>query len=163
KLATYELHSELGLTILFLAILRFGWRLFVPDPVNDADAPSWQSTAAHITQYLFYGLFALLPLSGWAMWSAIQPVQSLRLAGLVAIPPMPFHTLSPAWQYQVLDWAESLHVLGIIGLALLVPLHVIAALKHHFWDRDDTVRGILPEIRDDETAPDHTQYTPRVG
>ena len=39
KLATYELHSELGLTILFLAILRFGWRLFVPDPVNDADAP----------------------------------------------------------------------------------------------------------------------------
>ena len=37
KLATYELHSELGLTILFLAILRFGWRLFVPDPVNDAD------------------------------------------------------------------------------------------------------------------------------
>ena len=97
------------------------------------------------------------------MWSAIQPVQPLRLAGLVAIPPMPFHTLSPAWQYQVLDWAESLHVLGVIGLALLVPLHVIAALKHHFWDRDDTVRGILPEIRDDETAPDHTQYTPRVG
>ncbi|WP_234001107.1 cytochrome b, partial [Erythrobacter sp. HI0019] len=90
KLATYELHSELGLTILFLAILRFGWRLFVPDPVNDADAPGWQSTAAHITQYLFYGLFALLPLSGWAMWSAIQPVQPLRLAGLVAIPPMPF-------------------------------------------------------------------------
>ena len=163
KLATYELHSELGLTILFLAILRFGWRLFVPDPVNDADAPGWQSTAAHITQYLFYGLFALLPLSGWAMWSAIQPVQPLRLAGLVAIPPMPFHTLSPAWQYQVLDWAESLHVLGVIGLALLVPLHVIAALKHHFWDRDDTVRGILPEIRDDETAPDHPQYTPRVG
>ena len=53
--------------------------------------------------------------------------------------------------------------LGVIGLALLVPLHVIAALKHHFWDRDDTVRGILPEIRDDETAPDHKQYTPRVG
>jgi cytochrome b561 len=163
KLDAYELHSELGLTLLLLAILRFGWRLFVPDPINDADGPGWQSTAAHITKVLFYALFALLPLSGWAMWSAIQPVEPLSIFGLIAIPPMPFHTLSPAWQYQVLEWAESLHVLGVIGLSLLVPLHVGAALKHHFWDRDDTVRGILPEVRDDETAPDQRQYTPRAG
>ena len=163
KLATYELHSQLGLTILTLAILRFAWRLFVPDPINDADAPGWQSTVSHLVAATFYVLFALLPLSGWAMWSAIQPVEPLYIAGLVAVPPMPFHTLSPAWQFEVLDCAESLHVLGVIGLALLVPLHVGAALKHHFWDRDDVVTGILPEVRDDQTAPDHTQYTPRVG
>ena len=163
KLASYELHSELGLSILLLALLRFAWRLFIPDPVNDADAPGWQSTAAHLTAALFYFLFALLPLSGWAMWSAIQPAEPLRLAGLIAIPAMPFHTLSPAWQYQVLDWAESLHVWGVVGLALLVPMHIAAALKHHFWDRDDTVKGILPEIRDDQNAPDHRQYTPRAG
>ncbi len=163
KLAAYELHSEMGLTILLLAILRFGWRMLIPDPINDADAPGWQRTAAHVTQYLFYALFALLPLSGWAMWSAIQPVEPLRIGGLIGIPPMPFHSLSPEWQFKVLDWAESLHVAGVIGLALLVPMHVGAALKHHFWDRDDVVRGILPEIRDDETAPDHRQYTPRVG
>ena len=163
KLATYALHSQLGLTILTLAILRFAWRLFVPDPINDADAPGWQSTVSHFVAATFYMLFALLPLSGWAMWSAIQPVEPLYIAGLVEVPPMPFHTLSPAWQFEVLDWAESLHVLGVIGLALLVPLHVGAALKHHFWDRDDVVTGILPEIRDDQTAPDHKQYTPRVG
>ena len=162
KLAAYELHSELGLTILLFAILRFAWRLFIPDPVNDADAPDWQSKAAHATQVLFYVLFAVLPLSGWAMWSAIQPANPLTIAGIVAIPPMPFHTLSPGWQFQVLDWAESLHVVGVVGLALLVPLHVGAALKHHFWDRDDVVRGILPEIRDDETAPNHRLYTPRA-
>lgn len=163
KLATYELHSELGLSILLLAIARFAWRLFIPDPINDADAPGWQSTAAHATHWMFYMLFALLPLSGWAMWSAIQPVEPLRIAGVIAIPPMPFHTLSPAWQYQVLDWAENLHVVGVIGLTLLVPLHVGAALKHHFWDRDDTVTGILPEIPDDQSAPDHAQYNPRAG
>lgn len=163
KLGIYQLHSEIGLGILLLALLRFVWRLFIPDPINDADAPGWQSTSAHITHYLFYALFALLPLSGWAMWSAIQPVEPLRLAGLIDIPPMPFHSLSPAWQYQVLDWAESLHVWGVVGLALLVPLHVVAALKHHFWDRDDTVTGILPEIRDDESAPDHARYNPTGG
>jgi len=163
KLAAYELHSEIGLSILILAVLRFVWRLYVPDPINDADAPGWQSAAANLTKYLFYALFALLPLSGWAMWSAIQPVEPLRLAGIVTIPPMPFHSLSPAWQYAVLDWARSLHGWGVVGLVLLVPLHVGAALKHHFWDKDDVVEGILPEIRDDPTAPDHRQYTPRVG
>lgn len=163
KLATYALHSEIGLTILLLAILRFAWRLFIPDPINDADAPGWQSTAAHITHVLFYGLFALLPLSGWAMWSAIQPVEPLRIGGLVPLPPMPFHTLSPEWQFHVLDWAESLHLWGVVGLTFLVPLHIGAALKHHFWDRDDVVTGILPEIRDDETAPDHARYNPQAG
>ena len=62
-----------------------------------------------------------------------------------------------------LDWAEDVHAILIVTLLVLVPLHVGAALKHHFWDRDDVVTGILPEIRDDETAPDHRQYTPRVG
>lgn len=160
KLAAYALHSQTGLAILLLAILRFVWRLFIPDPINDADAPGWQSTAAHYTHYLFYTLFALLPLSGWAMWSAIQPVEPLRIAGLIEVPAIPFHTLSPAWQYEVMSWAGTLHIVGIVGLTLLVPLHVGAALKHHFWDRDDTVTGILPEIRDDETAPDHARYSP---
>jgi cytochrome b561 len=163
KLAAYSLHSQLGLAILLLAALRFVWRLFIPDPINDADAPGWQSTAAHVTHVLFYGLFALLPLSGWAMWSAIQPVAPLRLAGLVAVPAMPFHTLSQEWQFYVLAWAESLHLWGIVGLSLLVPLHVGAALKHHFWDRDDVVIGILPEIEDDQNAPDHARYNPQAG
>ena len=161
KLAAYALHSEIGLTILLLAMARFAWRLLIPGPINDADAPGWQATAAQATHVLFYGLFALLPLSGWAMWSAIQPVEPLRVAGLLPLPPLPFHTLSRAWQFQVLDWAESLHLLGIVGLTLVIPLHVGAALKHHFWDRDDVVIGILPEIRDDQSAPDHARYNPQ--
>lgn len=161
KLAAYALHSEIGLTILLLAMARFAWRLLIPGPINDADAPGWQATAAQATHVLFYGLFALLPLSGWAMWSAIQPVEPLRVAGLLPLPPLPFHTLSRAWQFQVLDWAESLHLLGVVGLTLVIPLHVGAALKHHFWDRDDVVIGILPEIRDDPSAPDHAQYNPQ--
>jgi cytochrome b561 len=148
KVQAYMLHSEIGLALLLLAILRGLWRLYVPGPVNDAHAPPWQSRAADVTHVLFYLLFALLPLSGWCMWSAIQPAQPLRLAGIVPMPPMPFYALSPEWQYRVLDWAESLHLVGVVGLALLIPLHVGAALKHHFWDRDDVVEGILPEIPD---------------
>ena len=148
RLAAYQSHSEIALTLLLFGLLRGLWRLLVTDPVNDADAPGWQSTAAHAMHYAFYGLFALLPLSGWAMWSAIQPARPLQMAGIVPVPPMPFYDLSPAWQHTVLNWANDLHVLGVIGLALLVPLHVGAALKHHFLDRDDVVTGILPHVPD---------------
>lgn len=155
KLQTYTHHSEIGLTLLLIAILRGLWRLFIPDPINAADNQGWKTTAAHATHYAFYGLFALLPLSGWCLWSAIQPARPLSLAGVVPLPPMPFYDLSPAWQRWVLDVAQDVHIAGVIGLSLLLPLHVGAALKHHFWDRDDVVRGILPDVPDD---PSHPQY-----
>jgi cytochrome b561 len=90
RVAAYANHSAMGLLILLLAALRGIWRLIVPGPVNDADIQGWESTAAHVTHILFYLLFALLPLSGWAMWSAISPGEPLELAGFVPIPLMPF-------------------------------------------------------------------------
>ncbi len=160
KLTAYKLHSEIGLLLLLLALLRFVWRVIVPGPVNDADTQGWQSTVAHVTHILFYGLFALLPLSGWAMWSAIQPAEPLSIGGVVPLPVMPFHELSPGWQRAILDFAEDVHVLGIVGLTLLVPAHVGAALKHHFWDRHDVVEGILPEVPDDRSHPAGKQHRP---
>lgn len=165
KLQAYRLHSEIGLLLLLLAALRFVWRAIIPGPINDADVPGWQADAAHLTHILLYGLFALLPLSGWAMWSALQPPEPLRLAGIIPVPPMPFATLSPAWQRWILDWTEDAHVLGVIGLALLVPLHVAAALKHHFWDRHDVLEGMLPSIPDDSGHPagaQHARTKPQV-
>jgi len=165
KLDAYRLHSEIGLTLLLLAALRFVWRTIVPGPINDADALGWQTTVAEVTHILFYALFALLPISGWAMWSALQPVAPLSLAGVVPVPAMPFHDLSPAWQRWVLDVAEDAHGVGVVGLALLVPLHVGAALRHHFWAKHDVLEGILPVIpdsRDHPAGPQHMPAKPQI-
>lgn len=148
RLGAYAEHSAIGLLILLLAALRYAWRLIIPGPVNDADIPGWESRIADVTHVVFYALFALLPLSGWAMWSAIAPAQPLYLAGILPFPQMPFESLSIGWQMRVLEAAEWLHGLGIVGLALLVPAHVGAALKHHFWDRHDVLEGMLPEVDD---------------
>ncbi len=160
KLAAYKSHSEIGLTLLLLAALRGVWRLIVPGPINDADLPGWQSLAAHATHILFYVLFALLPLSGWMMWSAIQPAAPLTLAGILPVPAMPFHAVGPEWRWWILDLAENAHGIGVVGLALLVPAHVGAALKHHFWDRHDVLEGMLPEIPDDPSHPKGPQHKP---
>src|SRR3546814_20417531 len=79
-------------------------------------------------------------------------------------PYMPFETLAPRIQWWILDWAEGIHALLIISLVLMVPIHVGAALKHHFWDRHDVLRGMLPDLEEDDAeAPKHRSEGRRVG
>lgn len=159
KLDAYQLHSEIGLTLLLLGALRLVWRLIVPGPINDADNQGWQSTVAHAIHVIFYTLFTVLPLSGWIMWSAIQPSRSLSVAGLIPVPAMPFHDLSPDWQIWILDAAGQVHAASVVLLALLIPAHAIAAVKHHFWDRDDVFEGMLPEVPDTHSHPAGPNYS----
>ena len=51
-------------------------------------------------------------------------------------------------------------VVFFAALALLVPMHVGAALKHHFWDRHDVLEGMLPEIPDGQGHPQGSQHAP---
>ena len=162
KLRAYELHTEIGLSILVVGALRLLWRLIVPGPINDADSMGWKTTVAHAMHAAFYALFVLMPLSGWITWSAIQPAQPLQLAGLISVPTMPFQDFSPEWQHWVLQTAEDLHVIGAIGLVLLIPAHAGAAIKHHFWDRDDVFEGMLPEVPDARGHPKGPQYSPQA-
>ena len=148
KLEAYQLHSSIGLTLLLLGALRLLWRLIVPGPINDADEPGWRSTVAHAIHAVFYTLFVLLPVSGWMLWSAIQPTVPLYLGGYVPMPAMPFQDFSPEWQFWLLDHVEDFHVACAIVLTLVVPAHAAAAIKHHFWDRDDVLEGMLPEVPD---------------
>jgi cytochrome b561 len=148
KLDAYARHSAIGLTLLLLGALRLSWRLMVPGPINDADNQGWRSNVAHTIHGLFYTLFVVMPLSGYMMWSAIQPARPLYIAGLVKVPVMPFQDLSPEWQFWVLETAMDIHVFSVVVLAVLIPAHAAAAVKHHFWDRDDVFEGMLPEVPD---------------
>lgn len=158
KLDGYRLHSELGLLMLVLAGLRLLWRIIVPGPLNDADTLGWQTKLAYLTHALFYICFFGLPLSGWAMWSALGEGPDLSLAG-ISWPQMPFHQVPIAVQWTVLDWAEDIHTVLVVLLLVMVPAHVGAALKHHFWDRHDVLIGMLPELEADKPAEEE----PREG
>lgn len=155
KLEAFRVHAELGLLMLVLAALRALWRLIIPGPVNDADRLGWQTAAAYVTHILFYLCFFGLPLSGWAMWSTVHG-EELKIAGIIPFPYMPFETLAPRLQWAILDWAEGTHALLILLLVAMIPIHVGAALKHHFWDRHDVLRGMLPDLESGaREAPKH--------
>lgn len=161
KLHGYQVHADTGLAILVLALLRLLWRAAIPGPVNDADRLGWQTRIAHVTHILFYLCFFLLPLSGWMMWSALGDGRPLMVAGVFPWPQLPFDSVPRGVQWWILDQAETLHHILIILLALLVPAHVGAALKHHFWDRHDVLEGMLPDIPDDP-ARQTPQYAPQA-
>jgi cytochrome b561 len=146
KVAAHDLHYLVGVLMLVLVIARGGWRLLAPGPINDADKPGWESTAARITHYLFYICLFGLPLTGWAMISATAREQDLSLVGLVAWPLLPFGEMSPAVRWQIEAVSELLHGGLVVTLLVMIPIHVGAALKHHFIDRDDVLHGMLPAV-----------------
>jgi len=159
KVTAYQVHSAAGLPILLLAIGRMIWRRLIDDPYNDADTQGWQTTIAHVTAYLFYVAFFTLPLSGWLMWSSVAS-GPLHLAGIVPWPQVPLQGLEPLTRFAILDLAEDVHIASIILLLVLIPVHAGAALKHHFWDRHDVLRGMLPEIPDWEGHPGAPPHSP---
>ena len=146
KVGAHDLHYGVGVLMLVLIIGRAAWRLFAPPVINDADKPGWESMAAHVTHYVFYTCLFGLPLTGWAMISATAREQQLTLFGAAPWPLLPFQDLVAERRWQIEAVAEWLHFGLVVALVLLIPIHVVAALKHHFIDRDDVFHGMLPIV-----------------
>ena len=146
KVAAHDLHYLVGVLMLVLIIGRLGWRTLAPGPINDADKPGWESMAAHVTHYVFYTCLFGLPLTGWAMISATAREQELALVGLIPWPLIPFGDLASVQRWRIEAVSEWMHWGLVLTLLLLIPIHVGAALKHHFIDRDDVFHGMLPVV-----------------
>jgi cytochrome b561 len=148
KIQVYALHKSLGLTVLALTVLRLGWRLVAGAPPL-VPMPRWQRLAAHGSHAALYALLLAMPLSGWLFNSAAG--FPLRWFGLVKMPALA-HYDKPL-KALALEWHEGLFYV----LLAVVAVHVAAAFKHHFIDRDDTARrmlpGLPPRARPSDTPP----------
>jgi cytochrome b561 len=134
KLRMFNWHKWVGITVLGLAAIRLIWKLTHRAPAL-LPAPAWQQKAAHALHGLLYLVMFALPLSGWVYSNATgYPVVYL---GLIRLPDLVHKDKALA---EVLK--ERHEMLGAVLLTLLT-LHVLAALKHHFLDRDDTMRRML--------------------
>lgn len=129
-----SIHVSIGVSILVLTILRLVWRIMNPPPPPPATMAAWEKAAATATHVLFYVLMVGLPLSGWLLVPEFiqdEPAMAgIRVLGLFPVPAGPNGG----------EVAGFVHEVGSkVGIAL-VALHVIAALKHQFLDRDGTLR-----------------------
>ncbi|WP_435954265.1 cytochrome b [Dryocola sp. BD626] len=130
-----ELHKSIGMIVLLVMVVRVLWRFISPPPpplANYSKVTRVSAVAAHLLLYVL--LFAIL-LSGYLISTADgKPVS---VFGLFDVPA----TLSDFGAQA--DLAGTLHLWLAWGVVVLSVLHGLAALKHHFIDKDVTLKRML--------------------
>lgn len=136
KLKYFSWHKWIGITVLGLACVRVLWRLTHPAPAYPDTMPAWQQKAAGGLHYLLYGLIFAVPISGY-FYSLAAGVPVVYL-GIIPLPVL----IEPNQEWKpILRLVHfTLNMLLLAG----VSLHVLAALKHHFIDRDGVLKRMLP-------------------
>ena len=136
KLKYFSWHKWLGITVLGFACLRLLWRLTHAAPAYPGHMPRWQQQVAHKLHALLYLLMFAIPVSGYLYTlSAGVPVVYLGWFELpVFMAPDPH--LKPI--------LKLVHYWLNMSLLTLFCLHLLAALKHLFIDRDGMFKRILP-------------------
>jgi cytochrome b561 len=139
KLRVFSWHKWAGVTAFLLVLARGAWRLTHRPPELPASMTPPLRLAAHVGHALLYLLMVAIPLSGWLMSSA-KGFQTVYFAVL----PIPdLVGKDKVLGEQLLLVHQSLNFL----LAFIVAGHAAAALKHHFVDKDEVLRRMLPRVR----------------
>jgi cytochrome b561 len=136
KLKLYSWHKWIGITVLALVAIRLLVRLTNPAPAYPEHMKAWEKQVAQVTHIALYFLMFAVPISGYLYtYAAGFPVVYLGLFELPAL-------ISP--NPELKDSFKEIHELLTKGMLILVILHFAAALKHHFIDKDEVLKRMLP-------------------
>jgi cytochrome b561 len=128
-------HASAGLVVFALFVIRFLWRLKHRPPATLSTA-RWELMGSRTVHRIFYAAMTLLPLTGWFAYTEhVRRSLGMRPASWFGfkIPLLPDFGVN--W-HMIHNWG------GKAVLALIV-VHAAAALKHQFYDRDDTLKRML--------------------
>jgi cytochrome b561 len=146
-IARYDLtqtHKSWGFVVFALGLARIAWRWANPTP-ELPEMPAWQRSASQASHVALYALMIAIPVTGWLMASASpfnDPDAYVRIRntvfGLFELPD-PYPQGSEALTEQL----ARFHAGFALALAGLLAVHVAAALKHQFVDRDGLLRRMI--------------------
>ncbi|MEM6495169.1 MAG: cytochrome b [Pseudomonadota bacterium] len=140
---TYQFHKSLGLTVLVLTVVRLGWRLINRPPPLPEHMTRRARIGAHVAHCAFYILMIGMPLSGWAMVSASPFGLPTIVFGWFEWPHIQFLAQSDN-KIAIEARLKLAHLYAGYTFIALIVLHVAAALKHQFVDRDQLLKRMLP-------------------
>jgi cytochrome b561 len=144
-IALTQLHRSFGVTVWVVTLGRLVWRQFSRFPNWPVDMPRIMRLAAHLSEYALYTLLLTQPILGLLQTNAHGDRVNVFLLGQL-----------PALIGQNRPLAKQLlQVHETVGLFLLglIAVHALAALYHHFWRRDNTLRAMLPQGMRRRAAP----------
>lgn len=134
-----QIHKSVGLAILVLTLVRLGWRFANPVTALPDTMKAWEKLLAGATHFLFYAFLIGMPLVGWAASSATG--REIDWFGLFQWPLLPI-----GGGREMAGQLMDMHELAAKALYVLIALHVLAALKHQFLDRDNVLHRMIPWV-----------------
>jgi cytochrome b561 len=128
-----HLHKGFGLIVFFLLIARTLWRLTSKRP--RVEGPAWERGVARAVHISFYILLFIITINGYLIPTADG--SSIELFNWLEVP-----AILSGIDHQE-DIAGRVHYIAAIILMILTALHILAAFKHHFIDKDSTLKNIF--------------------
>jgi cytochrome b561 len=135
-------HKAIGITVLLLTLVRIAWRFIRPAPPLVETLKAWEAAVAKVTHWLFYFLMLAIPVAGWGLHSAASGGKPVSVFGVFNMPALPV-----GYDKPTIGVFHEAHEITATLMFLLFWLHVAAALKHQFFDRDATMRRMLPWMK----------------
>lgn len=128
-------HKSIGVTLAAILLLRLLWRWTNPRPAHLPSHKPWETRLASLAHGLLYLLLIAIVVSGYLISTATG--QGIDLFGWFTLPALVSGLPAQA------DRAGLVHYWLAISMLVLAGIHALGALKHHFIDRDNTLRRML--------------------
>lgn len=130
-----ELHKSIGVLLMLGLVFRLIWRHVSPPPPAPKSHGKMTRLAATSAHIALYALLIAILISGYLISTADG--KPISVFGLFEVPA----TLSDAGAQA--DIAGVVHLWLAWSVVIFSVLHGLAALKHHFIDKDDTLKRML--------------------
>lgn len=137
KGSVITLHKNIATTIIFLVMIRIFWRYTHPAPELPNTMSPIMKRFAHLGHLALYFMLLALPITGCLFsWSAGHPAPVLYLFNLPTL---------VAENPAITAIVKPLHVYISWAVGLLLAGHILAALKHHFVDKDNVLNSMTKQ------------------
>jgi cytochrome b561 len=133
--AAPDLHKSIGLTLFAVMLFRVIWRWISPPPTALATHGKWTRLGARLGHLFLYVVLFATMFAGYLISTADGV--GISVFGLFEVP-----SLIDSIPDQA-DVAGAIHLYLAWTLVVFSVLHGLAALKHHFIDRDATLTRML--------------------
>lgn len=134
----YNAHKLTGILVLGLMMFRIAWALTNKKPKLPDHTPTYEKVFAYSIHILLYVLLLLMPLSGWIMSCAAAKCPSFFGLFNLTLPILPNKALA--------NLCGQIHQITAWTIISVLTIHVTAALKHHFLNKDHILKRMLPKV-----------------
>ncbi|MCP3673878.1 MAG: cytochrome b [Gammaproteobacteria bacterium] len=135
KWSIYATHKAVGLIVLVLALFRWYWVKSNKKLNPLASLSNAEITIANTTKWILMIMMLVIPVSGVIM--SLAGGHNIGFFGLFTIEGLAEKNKA------VGGIAHEIHEIGGIAIAVVIALHVLAAFKHHFLKKDNTLGRML--------------------